>query len=74
MGKPLGLPRMDSRQRQNPFLSGHRDLGKAKSRGSSFTEEHSHTCKISPNSLLQAVFPFGDLWADAARPAVAQLY
>lgn len=64
MGKPLGLSRMDSQKRQNRFLSSHGDLGKVKSRGSSFTEEHFHTCKISPISLLQAVFPFGELWTD----------
>lgn len=72
MGKPPRLSRMDSQKRQNRLLSSHGDLGKVKSRGSSFTDifvqEHLHTCKIS---LLRAVIPFGELWTDVALPAVA---
>lgn len=58
MGKPLVLSRTDSQKREKSLLSSHGDLGKVKSRGSSFTEEDLHTCKIS---LLQAVFPFREL-------------
>lgn len=75
MGKSPRLSRMDSQKRQNRLLSSHGDLGKVKSRGSSFTDlfvqEHLHTCKISLISLLRAVIPFGELWTDVALPAVA---
>lgn len=74
MGKSPGLSRMDSQKRQNRLLSSRGDLGKVKSRGSSFTEEHLHGCKMSPVSLLQAVIPFGELWTVVALPAVAQLH